>query len=483
MVIRGIDSCGPTARLKGGTFEDWLALDQDWDLTDTYIGAKTREGPLYTRQVVRGGRIDQSRLDRIYLTAGGKWIHMLVRIKHDGAVAISDHIPVVLDIQLHKQRRRKRVRKNNYLKLDIDTLQSKEKQLQVKNAWMTGWNLSPDPIVAWDLAWGRTKELYKQFRQEDREKLSKLKEQQIELDNLRQQLADGGQGEELKDKYKDLEAQVRNAEMLEASIMKRRCRIKWAAQGDDCTRYFFSCLKVKQAQEKMELLINKEGREFKEYEDLCEEVHRFYSDLYAQPETSEAVRTERRHTLSLIDKKATDEDNTLLTVCPALEETEETLRSMARNRAPGEDGLSMEPELEMEKHPGAMEGMEDAHQTLEVAASLKRDRGKPNGQMGARSIHPHMERPMASAVEEENYRESETVDLENTTTMFFYRRKGEENARSNRRLQTMQYNRRRRSTPFLEMPHGSAGLGIPQGRTKKTNAAAQSSSQPPAHDR
>ncbi|KAL3691962.1 hypothetical protein R1sor_005613 [Riccia sorocarpa] len=103
MVLIPEDSAGPTTLLKGRALETWRWCNQSWSLSDAFDMAKVRNGPRFTRQVVRGGRLDQSRLDRAYLSRGGSWMHKITCIHHEGDVAASDHIPVVISCKVEKQ--------------------------------------------------------------------------------------------------------------------------------------------------------------------------------------------------------------------------------------------------------------------------------------------------------------------------------------------------------------------------------------------
>ncbi|KAL3684729.1 hypothetical protein R1sor_002751 [Riccia sorocarpa] len=73
MTLMREDSSGPTPLLKGSPMDAWRETKLAWSLTDAYAIARRRTGPRYTRQVVRGRRLDQSRLDRVYLSNNASW--------------------------------------------------------------------------------------------------------------------------------------------------------------------------------------------------------------------------------------------------------------------------------------------------------------------------------------------------------------------------------------------------------------------------
>ncbi|KAL3690772.1 hypothetical protein R1sor_004423 [Riccia sorocarpa] len=158
-------------------------------MSDVYLMAQEKKGPLFTRQAVRGDRLDQARLDQGYVSRGGKWISTVSSVEQDGMEALSDHIPVIIDLKLQRGGRKARGKKGSYLKMDIDALKIPPRRQRVKTAWLEGWSLLEDPILAWELAWRKVRDVYKDFRLEDREKISRHKEMQSDLTNARENIS------------------------------------------------------------------------------------------------------------------------------------------------------------------------------------------------------------------------------------------------------------------------------------------------------
>ncbi|KAL3683706.1 hypothetical protein R1sor_001728 [Riccia sorocarpa] len=229
MVLLREDTSGPSPLLKGEPLQTWNDLDLSWNLDDAWLKALQRKGPRFTRQAVRGQKLDQARLDRAYISCNSSWIKVVNCTTHDSSSAISDHYPVSIgmDITTRTPKKKKRVETyikmdvETYIKMDVETLKNPWRQAQIKAAWEEGWSLSPDPILAWELAWGRARELFKS--------------------------------------YKRLETEVREAELLEASILRRRSRIRWIKEGETNSKYFFNCLKAKHERERLTALVNAAG--------------------------------------------------------------------------------------------------------------------------------------------------------------------------------------------------------------------------------
>ncbi|KAL3690145.1 hypothetical protein R1sor_016454 [Riccia sorocarpa] len=149
MVLSQDDSTCPSPLLKGGPLQAWEATNMRWHLEDVYDLAVKKIGPRFTRQAVRGDRLNQSWLDRAYINKNASWVKEVLQITHDGTEALSDHCPVIIELNVDKIRgRRKKKRKDVYTKMDIDSMRNPERRRQIKAAWEEGWLLSTDPAIA-----------------------------------------------------------------------------------------------------------------------------------------------------------------------------------------------------------------------------------------------------------------------------------------------------------------------------------------------
>ncbi|KAL3701689.1 hypothetical protein R1sor_019711 [Riccia sorocarpa] len=99
--------------------------------------------------------------------------------------------------------------------MDVDSMENPARRRQIKAAWEEGWELSPDPAIAWEMAWAKARELFKKYHKEDREKISELKAQQKVLAETRERIQGGATAGEI-ESYRNLEKTVHAAELLEA---------------------------------------------------------------------------------------------------------------------------------------------------------------------------------------------------------------------------------------------------------------------------
>ncbi|KAL3681174.1 hypothetical protein R1sor_024130 [Riccia sorocarpa] len=346
MVTDVKDSIGPTPLLKGEALCKWQEVDTTWDFLDLYHCAGVTEGPFYTRQVWRGDRLDQSRLDRIYANNNGEWIKSVWKVKHFGKEALSDHIPVSVELQTEGEDgvRLKRKKRGSYTKLDAECLSKPEYLDRVKLAWEEGYSLSPDPIIRWSLAWSRVQREYKIIRGEMQSKLSKLDTKKEKLEEIRLRLSEGADFYDQIDmvEYTQLEGEVKAADLLRASIWRRRSRYKWLQLGEASSKFFFKTLKAKQNGEKMNSLKLTDGTIITQEEQILDKVKDYYKKLYTRDEEVERARVERAEILKLVDRSVLESDNIKLTATPPTEEIDKTVTELPKEKAPGKDGITAE---------------------------------------------------------------------------------------------------------------------------------------------
>ncbi|KAL3679847.1 hypothetical protein R1sor_022803 [Riccia sorocarpa] len=100
MVESQVDSIGPSPVLKQDEKRSWDLCAGRTDMVDARLCATRCLGPHFTRQAWHGDRFDQSRLDRFYLSKRGEWVYHIRSVEHQGARALSDHVPIKMEVML-----------------------------------------------------------------------------------------------------------------------------------------------------------------------------------------------------------------------------------------------------------------------------------------------------------------------------------------------------------------------------------------------
>lgn len=118
MIEDPLDSFGPSPLINGSQLETWWLLKTKLDLVDAFPIAKSFVGTQFTRRALHGHRLDQSRLDRFYLSDQGFWVHAIHHLEHVQNQTLSDHDPIVLTIQLEPLNLFASLKKTSYFKVN-----------------------------------------------------------------------------------------------------------------------------------------------------------------------------------------------------------------------------------------------------------------------------------------------------------------------------------------------------------------------------
>lgn len=83
------DAVGNSTLIHGTEARVWNKLVDRFNLVDNYLCAGSRFGPHYTRQAMKGERLDQSRLDHIYSSEQKSWCMFVKNFSHEIVKLIS----------------------------------------------------------------------------------------------------------------------------------------------------------------------------------------------------------------------------------------------------------------------------------------------------------------------------------------------------------------------------------------------------------
>ncbi|KAL3686849.1 hypothetical protein R1sor_013158 [Riccia sorocarpa] len=294
------DSVGPSPVQESTERKVWTALMAHQDLADGWIHSARRSGPWFTRQRETSTRLEQSRLDRIYLAKHEGWTEQHLNIKHDDSVKLSDHHPVCLNINYDSVVLRDR--KTTYFKVNPDLLKNPETLEEFKRTWSETGNHQQDARARWELKWAATRNLLKEKTKEIKarttllqEKLKDLQQKRREVARNRSNIPDGT--------IKTLEQEVQQLEDKQVKIWRRWSQTKWIKEGEARTRFFFNLLKIKQLKEEIHTLEAEDGRQLETREEIVAELHRFYTELYKADPPSQDGITKREEVLSWTTNK------------------------------------------------------------------------------------------------------------------------------------------------------------------------------------
>ncbi|KAL3683679.1 hypothetical protein R1sor_001701 [Riccia sorocarpa] len=261
-------------------------------------------------------------------------------VDHQGARTLSDHVPVSLELVLKAEGAARRPRRS-YFKLDFRTFMRVEVLEKSKGVWQDHPSWAKDKRKRWTLALGRIRKLLMEVREDDRRKEEVYGGPEQRVETTRRRI-EQDQSREAREEFEESVVAARRREQEQANQLRRRCKITWMKDGDAPSKYFFARLKAKHAHEELTALEGSSGEMIEDQEEILEEVHRFYQELYTAEEEPPEVLEKRRIVIGRIDKKLTPGDNTILEEVPTEELITRIVMDMPKEKSPGLDGVMVE---------------------------------------------------------------------------------------------------------------------------------------------
>ncbi|KAL3684100.1 hypothetical protein R1sor_002122 [Riccia sorocarpa] len=372
MVEWGEDTNCVSPLLSGEESYLWQDFKQETCLAECYKGAARRSGPRFTRVQVKGDKVEMSRLDRWYLSKNGAWVDQIAHILHDSKAGISDHCPVILDLRFGEGENNRGYWKT-YMKLSVEDLKLADTKKRAVAAWGNHPVNCQDPRLKWDLAWRRIKTVVKEARRQKRAT-------EITREDLEKIHADWRDKVEILDSEQNREGlkvaveMLREKDIQEARLWKLRSRAKWLSEGDAPSKYFFALWKFKSKQETIRTLQREDGTVVEGRENILKEIGCFYKNLYKEEGETNFAREERSRVLGLIKAQVDQEENARMEAVPLEHEIEECVKTLAKDKAPGLDGVSADVLREMwtEAKTSCKEMLECFWETEQMTASAKK---------------------------------------------------------------------------------------------------------------
>ena len=143
--------------------------------------------------------------------------------------------------------------------------------------------------------------------------------------------------ESLKDKKEQL--QLLREKKLKGTLIRSRAR--WVEQGEKGSRYFCNLENRNFVSKRMSSVIDKDGNEITDYDEINNEVLQFYKQLYSSRE-SEIENVDLNVRLKEDTPKLSDEEAIAIEGNITIKEAGEALKNMKNNKSPGSTGFTAE---------------------------------------------------------------------------------------------------------------------------------------------
>ncbi|KAL2620177.1 hypothetical protein R1flu_000382 [Riccia fluitans] len=232
-------------------------------------------------------------------------------------------------------------RRWNSLAAQLDLADGWTKAEAAMEEWRKAGHQVEDARCQWELKWGATREYLKRKQKEDRCKETELQEKISEMQQKLREMAANRVNTASAD-WTKLVAEVWEMETTLAAKWRKFSRLRWIREGDAPSKFFFSTLKVRQAQEEISTLIKDDGTRLEDDDRILEELQQYYLQLYRQHPVSEEYEELRLRILNLVHKRISAAHNKFLLGKPEEEEIRKVILHLKSEKAPGIDGMTAE---------------------------------------------------------------------------------------------------------------------------------------------
>lgn len=155
------NSSSPSPFISSSLLETWYILKTHFDLVNALPLVQSFSGSHFTRRTTHGDKMDQSRLDRFYLSGNNFWIRVLHNLQHIKTQTLSDRDPIILTIQLEPNNLVTTLKKSSYFKANPGVLKREGMMVGLHNAWIAHSTRLSDLTRKFTLAWDHLRNKYK----------------------------------------------------------------------------------------------------------------------------------------------------------------------------------------------------------------------------------------------------------------------------------------------------------------------------------
>ena len=179
---------------------------------------------------------------------------------------------------------------------------------------------------------GKTISYSSYIKKKDREEEKRLQEKIAGLEEDIENLAEN------KDDIEDMNSQLQHIREKRIEGIIIRSKAQWLREGEKATRYFCNLENRNFTNKSVSFLDKGNGEIISEQENILEEVHNFYNNLYSFKNVQD-INLDHRKTGAVT---LNEEENQKLEGEISLTEIATTLKNMKNNKSPGPDGFTTE---------------------------------------------------------------------------------------------------------------------------------------------
>ncbi|KAL3686483.1 hypothetical protein R1sor_009057 [Riccia sorocarpa] len=342
MVELSDDSKGKSALLSGAEARAWKFLAQDLGLVDAYLCAVTRAGGSFTRYAFHGKRYDQAMLDRLYITSGADWLHLIKQVTHHTDQTVSDHVPMSFTYELTSPTS-ETPRPKTYFKMDPALLRRPGIIDKLQTVREDHPSDAGNPQQKWQLAteYATSSSRNGRYRSKSNVKRKIIKLSSAISEAFRVLLSQTWLSRALQ-RIHQLEHSIRVQDQMDAKAWRLRSKNRWLKEGEAPSRYISAQLRAKNARENIKSLFLQDGTKTTDPQVIMAEVQDYYKVLYTAEEENQDKELARQQAFATVDKQITPAQNRVLANKPDDREIDSIAKLMKNDKSPGLDGVTTE---------------------------------------------------------------------------------------------------------------------------------------------
>ena len=197
-----------------------------------------------------------------------------------------------------------------------------------------------DILEEWDSFKDKVKTTTIQFATEKRkEQKDDIKELEAQLENVQGEIDMLGETDDNVMQMERIKENLKKHEEMKREGERIRAREEKYYLDERPTSYFFRKEKKRGQNKQITLLVDDDNNYLEQKEEILEETHKFYQDLY---KTTGSNTDQIKKNLKHVTKKINDEERQYLNQIIKDKEIKEAIANMDADKSPGEDGITAE---------------------------------------------------------------------------------------------------------------------------------------------
>eukprot|EP00253_Pinus_taeda_P035515 PITA_35515 len=250
-------------------------------------------------------------------------------------VAGSDHWPVKLKIDLKQRPPNKPFRFEAFWLRNEGLMEKREEW------WRMSEQRGKNRMHTFQL---KLKEMKNKIKKWNKEEFGKIMEDKKRLEQRMEDLQQMDIMEGIEEERKQEEGRVLNQleerRKQEEILRKQKSRVQWLREGERNTKFFHKARVQHRQRNKIFSIKNQEGKQVLQHEEIEKVLVYHFKDILREPQTNRSDAIAKIS--SEIPNVVTRDQNLALMRKITMEEVEDIVRNMKRNKAPGPDGYTVE---------------------------------------------------------------------------------------------------------------------------------------------